>query len=83
MYIVEKKATKGSKCKISLLGCFRMTNFDRFHREAMGVRGLDNVSNYSIDNLFLACYHLYEAVTLFHIGTTYTCKLFSLLQFTL
>ena len=45
MYVVEKKATKGSKCKISRPECFKMTNFDRFHREAMGVRGLDNVSN--------------------------------------
>ena len=26
---------------------------------------------------------MFLAVTLFHIGTTYTCKLFSLLQFTL
>ena len=50
MYIVKKKATKGSKCKISPPKCFKMTNFDRFHRKAMGVGGLDNVSNYSIDN---------------------------------
>ena len=50
MYIVEKKATKGSKCKISRPECFKMTNFDRFYREAMGVRGLDNVSNCSKEN---------------------------------
>ena len=48
MHIVDKKATKGSKCKFSRPECFKMTNFDRLHREAMGVRGLDNVSNYSI-----------------------------------
>ena len=36
-----------------------MTNFDRFHCEAIGVRGFDNVSNYTIDNyMFLACYRL-------------------------
>ena len=54
-----------------------MTNFDRFHREAIGVRGLDNVSNCSTGKL------MFLAVTLFHISTTYTCKLFSLLQFAL
>ena len=30
--------------------CFQMTNFDRFHRQAMGVRGFNNVS---IDNKLL------------------------------
>ena len=54
-----------------------MTNFDRFHREAMGVSGLGNVIKLFNRNL------MFLAVTLFHIGTTYTCKLFSLLQFTL
>ena len=50
MYVVEKKAAKGSKCKISRSEGFKMTIFDRFHREAMGVRGLDYVSNW---------YHVY------------------------
>ena len=76
MYIVEKKATKGFKCKISRLECFKMTNFDRSHREAMEVRGLNQIKLFNRKLMFLA-------VTLFHIGTTYTCKLFSLLQFTL
>ena len=49
--MVEKKPTKGSKCKISRPAeCFEITNFDRFHRKAMGVRSLDNVSNYLIEN---------------------------------
>ena len=60
-----------------------MTNFARFHHEAVGVRGFDNVSNYSMDNFkCFWCVITYEAVALFHIGTTYTCKLYSLLQFT-
>ena len=45
MSIVKKNATKDS-----CLECFKMTNFDRFHREAMRVMGFDNVSNYAIDN---------------------------------
>ena len=79
MYAVEKKTTKGSKCKISRPECFKMTNFDRFHREAMGVRGLGNVSIIKLFNRNL----MFLAVTVFHVGTTYTCKFFSLLQFTL
>ena len=47
---MEKKATKGSNCKISRPECLKVTNFDTFHREAVGVRGLDNESNYSIGN---------------------------------
>ena len=36
-------------CKIYCPECFKMTNFDRFNRKlAMGVRGFDNVSNYTI-----------------------------------
>ena len=38
MYIVEKKATKGSECKMFRPECFKMTNFDRFHRKAGGVQ---------------------------------------------
>ena len=47
---MEKKGTKGSNCKIPRPECLKMTNFDTFHREAVGVRGLDNVSNYSVEN---------------------------------
>ena len=39
-----------------------MTNFDRFHREAMEGRGLD--SNYTIDNQCFWLVITYEAVTL-------------------
>ena len=36
---MEKKATKGSNCKISHPECLKMTNFDTFHREAVGGGG--------------------------------------------
>ena len=52
--------------------------FDRFDRQAMGVRGFD-VSNYTIDN---GAFITSEAVALHLIGTTYTFKLYILLQFT-
>ena len=56
-----------------------MTNFDtsRFHREAIGVRGFDNVSNYTIDNKCFWRVITYEDVTLYQICTTYTRKLYS------
>ena len=79
MYIAKKITTKGSLCKISHPKCFKIKNFDRFHREAMGrgggVRGLD--SNYAINN---QCF--WRVITLYNIGITYTCKLYSLFQFT-
>ena len=53
MYIVERKAIKGSKLeymKISRPECFKMTSLDRFLREAMGAGSFDNDSNYTIDN---------------------------------
>ena len=42
-----------------------MANFERFHREALGVRGFENVSNYSMGNYNVSVV-TYEAVTLFH-----------------
>ena len=70
MHIAKKKAT-------------RAINFDGFRREAVEVRGLDHVSNYTIDNYecfwrVITC----EAVILYHIGITYSRKIYSLLQFT-
>ena len=44
MYIVKEKATKRLLMQNFLPGLFKMTNFDRFHREAMGVRGLLSIS---------------------------------------
>ena len=44
MYIVKEKATRKFLMQNFLPGMFKMTNFDRFHREAMGVRGLLSIS---------------------------------------
>ena len=44
MYIVKEKATRRFLMQNFLPGMFKMTNFDRFHREAMGVRGLLSIS---------------------------------------
>ena len=47
----------------------------------MGVRGFHNVSNYSIDN-WCACYRLRSCnLVPINTGTTYTWKLYSVLQF--
>ena len=75
MYIVERKAIKGSKLeymKISRPECFKMTSLDRFLREAMGAGSFDNDSNYTIDNWCFWRVITLEAVTLYHIGTIYT-----------
>ena len=44
MYIVKEKATRKFLMQNFLPGMFKMTNFDRFHREAMGVRGLLSIT---------------------------------------
>ena len=63
MYIVKEKATRKFLMQNFLPGMFKMTNFDRFHREAMGVRGLLSTSGYSFT--FLTKDHL---VPLFLLG---------------
>ena len=37
--------------------CFKMTNFDRFHREAIGVRGFDDVLDTDCNALYISKYH--------------------------
>ena len=44
MYIVKEKATRKFLMQNFLPEMFKMTNFDRFHREAMGVRRLLSIS---------------------------------------
>ena len=60
MYIVKEKATRKFLMQNFLPGMFKMTNFDRFHREARGVRGLLSISRLLVyffdelkDHLFL------------------------------
>ena len=41
---MKEKATRKFLMQNFLPGMFKMTNFDRFYREAMGVRGLLSIS---------------------------------------
>ena len=56
MYIVKEKATRKFLMQNFLPGMFKMTNFDRFHREAMGVRyGAFSVSKISLSVQVTLC----------------------------
>ena len=48
MYIVDKKAIRRFLCKTSHPKRFETTNFDRFFREAIGVRRFNKVLNYAM-----------------------------------
>ena len=66
MYIVEKKATKRLLIQNSCPKCFKTTHLTDFVAKLGGL-GAFNIA------------FTYEAATLYHIGTTYTCKLYGLL----